>query len=222
MKLFPKVAVVWCLCSLSFTRIASGADEREIPGDREMPGLRSAQGIEQMPDVHFWTTPAGVAQLDYRAQNRFFGTKKPAKFPISVNTYGGAINYGDWRLNASFTPPLIIAAEQAAMASDNTMAAHGANLLVRIQLTGSGIEWGATSQMGSPSRFVSHGNYEGRSYLRGPIRIHAHYIRFDGPISRIGPDVELTADRIVINGVDLPAQDWRQSLEKLNSPHPTN
>jgi hypothetical protein len=45
--------------------------------------------------------------------------------------------------------------------------------------------------------------------------INTEYFRVDGPITRIGNDVTIRAQRIVINGIGLPPTNWRAALEQI-------
>jgi hypothetical protein len=107
----------------------------------------------------------------------------------------------------------------SAMATDDSMAANHKSAITQIELNGTGIIWGTQrkqGRFGSATENLMFGKrFEGRSYLEGPIRITANYIRLDGPIANIGDDVTLIARKIVINGVELPASGWREALQKI-------
>ena len=199
------------------------------------PSFRQRTGEKSiaLPSVHFWTRADSIPQLDYRDGNYFTGANNGPG-----NLYGGAVNNGCFRgfrlvaagklaiQNNGFwfgdldLSPQNIPGEWFAINHDDDLAAAGKSAISSIQLSGSGIFWGPES---SPKkdrrtfaeRMVSHEPMNNRSYLKGPVRITADYIRFDGPVSRIGSDVTLNARRIVINGVELPASEWRQALGRI-------
>jgi hypothetical protein len=184
---------------------------------------------------------AGKPQLDYRGPSNGIGVLCQYA-PNAPNVYGGAINHGNWRgfsvpagsrqwanvvndgsiinLGPSMSPK-IIALERQAMNNDDALAAKGMSPIADVQLSGSGIFWGPESTQKSHwphimDRLVTSDPVKHRSYLKGPVTFTCDYIRFDGPISRIGTDVTLNARRIVIDGVDLPPGAWRQALAKFD------
>ena len=195
----------------------------------------------ELPDIHFWTSGDGTPQLDYRVWSNGTAVKISNHVPDSVDTYGGAINHGCWRgfsVTGGGNPwvgfvnygnitntgqeasPQIIAVERQAINYDDALAAAGRSGVRNIELSGSGIFWGQqsdrmTRRLSLCDRTVTHDPVKNQSYLKGPVRLTADYIRFDGPVSRIGTDVTLNARRIVVDGVDLPPGAWRQALTKI-------
>lgn len=199
-----------------------------------------------MPDIHFWTNQVGIPQLDYRERIKFVGWRRPNRYPLPFNFYSGAVNNGDFRgfsvvannaggdlltivnngnwlnLGPDIYPPLL-AQERRAMIRDDSLARCGQSGAAGIQLSGSGILWGRPSERKHrhwwflpAERMVTSEPLMHRSYLKGPVRLCADYIRLDGPISRIGSDVALTARHIVIDGIDLPPSSWRQALAQIS------
>ena len=228
-----------CLCALLAQTTACPALSNELPGSLPVTIQEHLPNTGYVPDVHFWTGPDGVPQLDYRSNLEFFGTTEVNSSQPLVNQYGGAINNGTWRgfrcfgggrnwaivnygswldIRPDLLPP-ILELERRAMLRDDAVAAnsHG---VTGLELTQSGIFWGPQKEptkrkFASGDGSVTREAVNGRSYLKGPVRIVAGYIRFDGPVSRIGEDVTLIARRIVVNGVELPPASWREALAKL-------
>jgi hypothetical protein len=199
-----------------------------------------------LPDIHFWTSVKGKPQLDCRIWSNGIGVLSSNSAYYSANMYSGAVNNGTWRgFSAVATPtawicagniinlgpslsPKIIALERQAIDYDDARAAAGESPIANIELSGSGIFWGPESSRTSLAsldplgrlweRMVTRDPIKHRSYLKGPVRLTADYIRFDGPVSRIGCDVTLNARRIVVDGVELPPDNWRAALSAIVQP----
>jgi hypothetical protein len=232
-RMKPAIFTAWCLslsplmatafCAPPAAQAQSPEQNRaatfiRVSAEHGKENLQLHQGI---PDFHIWTNPAGIPQLDDRTQIQFVITKKKSSsIPIGVNFYGGGSNNGDWRCDSQLPRlPQIVQDEVSAMATDDSMAANHKSAITQIGLNGTGIIWGPQrkqARFGAATEKLMFGkHFEGRSYLEGPIRITANYIRLDGPIANIGNDVTLIARRIVINGVELPASGWREALQKI-------
>jgi hypothetical protein len=196
-----------------------------------------------LPVMHFWTNVKGKPQLDSRTPSNGIGILFDKNAKYAPNMYSGANISGAWRgFSASATStatvmvngsiincgpslsPKIIAQERQAMYDDDALAASGKSAIAHIELSGSGIFWGPEKSgnfLEPLSRlmdfWLTREPIRHRSYLKGPVRLTADYIRFDGPVSRIGTDVSLNARRIVVNGIDLPPEAWREALTQMQN-----
>jgi hypothetical protein len=242
-RINPPVAPLVCAVLLGVqTMTCPALSEGFVPTIiREGAPERLFEMRPALPDIHFWTSAQGRPELDCRLLSSGIGIEATANAAFAPNMYSGAANNGDWRgFTALATPdasisnngdvvnlgpslaPEILALERQAINQDDALAAAGKSPIDHIELSGSGISWG-TEATETPQQLPRHfwsrmPNRETSrhcSYLKGPVRLTADYIRLDGPISRIGADVTLNARRIVINGVELPPSEWRQALTKI-------
>lgn len=193
-----------------------------------------------IPDVHFWTNDRGIPQFDFRVPSLIIGYRgKELRYLQYPNRYGSAINRGDWRgvnmlligkgayencgaiTDCKLIYPPSFADERGVMLDEDSFARSGRTPNINIETEGSGIIWGTIKPHKGDwfeNRYL-HGPYHGQSALLGPVCLTGNYIRFDGPVSCIGEDVELRARRIVVNGIDLPPDHWRSALQLLRDQH---